>query len=191
MGDISNEDIELIQDTHTKTDPSAYGMVYEEALAKKLLDPTDEDIMIDPEGKVASLTKHWQERYDEAKDARKIMDNNNYSWLPTFPQLDKERLDTIEYLAKALSEQEIMEYFAIMPEHPLTAFETRVFHMAYLRGTAKGKREAMEKLFIAMGTRQGGAVALQYLQTHAERFPSDGESPVGPGGKSFKFTVNV
>ena len=188
--DIDKQDIELIQETQTSTNPECYGQPYEKV--RHLIDPTDEDIMIDEDGNVASLTKHWQTRYDDAIQSRKVMSNNNYSWLPKMPQLDSERLDTVEYLAKALSENEILEYFAITTQLPLTAFETRIFHMAYLRGTAKGKREAMEKLFAAMGSRQGGQVALQYLQTHAERFPqADSDGNFSSTGRSFNFTVKT
>ena len=117
-----------------------------------------------------------------------LNNNTRYDNLPNFPNFDKERLETVEYLAKAMSQEEILDYFAIVQAPK--QFEKCFFLMAYRRGVAKGKREAMEKLFIGMGDRNGAAVALKYLQTHAERFPADGGDS-GEAKGAFSFNVNM
>ena len=189
----SDEDphLKLIQEQEVTTNPEVYGKDW--STHQHLIDPDDLDCFPDENGKVASFTKYQQERLLAAKTQEVMMRNDTYDWLPRLTQLDKERLDTIEFLARALSEQEIKDYLLIDEIIPFSKFEERIFKMAYRRGTAKGKREAMEKLFVSMGTRQGGVIALAYLQEHAERFnpPSDGSNLTNPSGKKFTFNVNI
>ena len=119
-----------------------------------------------------------------------ITDNTKYSHSPRMKNFDQERLDTVVYLARALSKQEILDYFGIVDK--LSQIEKMFFGSAYKRGVSQGKREAMEKLFISMGDRNGGVQALNYLRTHATRFPAEGtdiDSKKGSAG--FNFTVNL
>ncbi len=127
---------------------------------------------------------------DNKEIPTKITDNTRYGHLPRMHNFDAERLSTVEFLARALDKQEILDYFGIVDT--LHAWEKAFFSIAYKRGVSAGKREAMEKLFISMGDRNGGVQALNYLRTHATRFPSEGEDPAAKkGGGGFNFTVNL
>lgn len=153
--------------------------------------------MTDAHGETIIMTseRNFTELDDEAikekKDIAprsKLNDNTRYDSLPNFPNFDKERLETVEYLAQAMSQEEILDYFSIV--QPPQQFEKCFFNMAYKRGVAKGKKQAMEKLFIGMGDRNGASVALKYLQTHASRFPSDGTDS-GEAKGQFSFNINM
>ena len=116
-----------------------------------------------------------------------LVNNTDLSNVPPMRNFDRDRLETIQYLAKALSKQECLDYFGIVEE--LSISEEAFFDFHYNFGVSKGKREAMEKLFIGMGSRNGAAVTLDYLKTHADRFPRDGELNEAKG--SFSFNVNM
>lgn len=129
----------------------------------------------------------------EAHDQRKLnnmIDNTNYQRIPKMRNFDSDRLKTVEYLAKALDEQEILDYFGITEE--LRSWERYFFKRAYNKGVSMGKREAMEKLFASMNDRTGGMHALKYLQTHAAKFPSDGGDPISAKSSGgFSFSVDL
>ena len=113
--------------------------------------------------------------------------DNTKGPLPPMRNFDKDRLETVKYLARGMSQDEILEYFLIVEE--LTPIEQVYFNRWYKAGVSAGKREAIEKLFIGMGNRNGAQVALQYLQTHGERFPAEGDLSAAKG--SFSFNVNL
>ena len=142
-----------------------------------------EDSEFDPE--------HSETLAERRAANRKLRNNLDFTWIPhVVVNFDKTRLDTIVFLAKALSKQEILDYFGIVDT--LNRVELVYFNFAFNKGKSQGKREAMEKLFISMSDRNGGMQALKYLQTHAERFPDDDNS--GPGTSAsdkFKFTVDL
>ena len=126
---------------------------------------------------------------ERASNTRKLIENCDYSILPPMRNFDKDRLEVTEFLAKGMGKQEILDYFGIVSV--LTRTEKAFFDFAYKRGCSKGKREAMEKFFQAMGDRNGGNHSFKYLQVHAERFPDDG-SIVNPNSDGkYNFTVNL
>ena len=154
-----------------------------------MTDINGEEIIMTSERNFTELdTEAFKGRKKKLASRSKLNDNTRYDNLPNFPNFDKERLETVEYLARAMSQEEILDYFSIV--QPPRQFEKMFFLMAYKRGVAKGKREAMEKLFVGMGDRNGAVVALKYLQTHAERFPADGGDS-GEAKGAFSFNVNM
>lgn len=150
---------------------------------KNLIDFADPSSDSDPE--------HSESFAERTAANAKLRQNLDFSWIPkVVVNFDQDRLDTIVYLAKGLSKQEILDYFGIVDT--LNRVELAYFNFAYKKGVSAGKREAMEKLFVGMGDRNGAAHALKYLQTHAERFPDDNSASINPNddGK-FNFTVNL
>lgn len=140
----------------------------------------------------AIISKEIMEDEQERRDIKYLadmIDNTNYDRLPKMRNLDADRLKTTEYLAKALSDQEILDYFGIVD--PLVSWEKNFFKLAVQKGRSMGKKEAMEKLFISMGDRNGGVQALNYLVTHAERFPSAGEDALKGKSGGFQFNVKL
>ena len=156
---------------------------------ENMKDINGDDIIMTSERNFTEFDKEAFKGKEKTLASRsKINDNTRYDNLPNFPNFDKERLETVEYLARAMSQEEILDYFAIV--QPPKQFEKCFFNMAYRRGVAQGKREAMEKLFIGMSNRNGAQVALKYLQVHAERFPSDGQES-GEAKGNFSFNINI
>jgi len=125
-----------------------------------------------------------------AANTRALIDNVDYDILPAMRNFDKARLDLVEYMAKGMAQQEILDYFGIVDV--LTRVEKGFFNFAFKRGVSKGKREAVDKFFIAMGDRNGAVHAYKYLQVHADRFPEDAAGAINPhdSGK-FNFQVNL
>lgn len=162
-----------------------------EAVPDKTLDIEPAKNLVDFD-EAADFDPEHSETFAERKEAnRKFRNNLDFSWLPkVVVNFDKDRLDTVVYLAKGLSKQEVLDYFGIIDT--LNRVELAYFNVAYKRGVSAGKRESMEKLFIGMSDRGGAQHALKYLQVHADRFPDDNSSSVNPNDSGkFNFTVNL
>lgn len=97
---------------------------------------------------------------------------NRYASLINCENFDEDMLIRIEDLAAGLSEVEALAFFGLKDED-LNAAERRYFKTAYQRGLSKAKQMATEKLFAAMSDRNGGALALRYLQIFGEKFPAE------------------
>lgn len=72
--------------------------------------------------------------------------------------------------------------FAELPEP-----DQRFLKAMHMRGRAEGLSEAADHLFSQMKTaRNGGALAVQYLQNFSEDWPTEG---IGTGGNGLNFKV--
>jgi hypothetical protein len=112
---------------------------------------------------------------------------NRYANLHNCENFDEDMLIRIEDLAAGLSETEALSFWGLKDED-LNNAERRYFKLAYQRGLAKAKQAATEKLFSAMSDRNGGALALRYLQLFGEKFPADDDGRLASGnGFSLKI----
>ena len=112
---------------------------------------------------------------------------NRYANLHNCENFDEDMLMRVEDLAAGLSEEEALTFWGLKMED-LNRAELRYFKLAYARGLSKAKQAATEKLFAAMSDRNGGALALKYLQIFGDRFPVDEEGNVASGnGFSLKI----
>ena len=112
---------------------------------------------------------------------------DRYANLINCENFDQDMLMKVEDLAMGLSENEALSFFGLCFDD-LNDAEVMYFKNAYKRGLAKAKHKATEKLFAAMSDRNGGSVAMKYLQIFGDRFPADENGAIATGnGFSLKI----
>jgi hypothetical protein len=120
------------------------------------------------------------------------MDRANYTGLPELEYLDAQDLEVIEVRSKALSLEECYDYLLIDVD-ALTPAEVALCKKAWRRGRMSSISTAADKLFNSMDTRNGGAIALEYLRALSSTFhlePTDpGSGSVSAGGFSFNVVM--
>jgi len=95
---------------------------------------------------------------------------NRYRDLPgTELPFDQDMLMRVEQLASGLSPEEIMQYWGLTLAQ-LCPADLDHFFVAYNRGISSAKSRAVDKLFSAMGDKNGGVFALKYLEIFADKF---------------------
>lgn len=97
-------------------------------------------------------------------------------------------LKLVEEAASSLSIDQCFDLLMI-EEGEVPADEAILFRKVHKRGRAKGVTTAVEKLFIHMTTRQGGASAIEYLQKMSGEFAVNVES--AKKGTGFSFNVII
>lgn len=95
----------------------------------------------------------------------------------------------IHEASKTLTLEECLAV-CLLNKEELDADELNLAEKVYNRGRAIGIKDAGEKLFAHMSTRNGGQSALEYLAHVTETF--SGEVTVSAGaGKGFSFNVTI
>ena len=96
----------------------------------------------------------------------------------------------VEELAAHLSEVEIMDYFGLSATN-LNEAEKMLLQTAMRRGLAMAKARMGDKLVSACSDRNGGVLALKYLQLFADRYPAaDSLSGLTSSGFSLKIVAD-
>jgi hypothetical protein len=113
--------------------------------------------------------------------------NPNYRDLEnTLDLLDSEDLSAIEIKAKALSLEECLSFLCLDVEE-LPAEDLRIATKAWRRGRVSALNTAADKMFAAMGNRNGGVIALEYLRELSSTFQM--EATPTTSGQGFNFNV--
>lgn len=96
----------------------------------------------------------------------------------------------IEDMARGLSMDEVLDYFGCDMDK-LKDDDLSFFKYHYKRGRSLGRKTAVEKLFLQMGQKAGGQVALSYLIRFGNEWD---EKPEGDkeaiGKKSFRVILD-
>jgi len=111
----------------------------------------------------------------------------NYRKLEDLTILRPEDLEIVEQRAKALDITQCLEYLCLTLTD-LSPAEVRYVRLAHQKGVADGIYKAVDKLFLHMNTRNGGASAIEYLRTRSESFQVTA-TPIGSSGFDFKVIM--
>jgi len=99
-------------------------------------------------------------------------------------------LDEIENLAVGLTETECLLYFGIERKDGLGDEDKKQFIKAFNRGRLRGKKNACNHLFTAMGHKGGAAAAISYLKRFGEAWAGDNiDDSEGKGTISFQVNL--
>lgn len=102
--------------------------------------------------------------------------------------LDSEDLAAIEIKAKALSLDECLNFLCLELDE-LPEEDKRIATKAWKRGRVSALNTAAEKMFASMGSRGGGAIALEYLRELSTTFQMEATPVAGPGGFAFNVIM--
>jgi len=102
--------------------------------------------------------------------------------------LDSEDLNAIEIKAKALTIEECLDFLCVDAAEVPT-LDMKYARKAWRRGRASALSSAADKMFSAMGTRNGGPIALEYLRELSSTFQMEVSQASTSGG--FSFQVNM
>lgn len=104
-----------------------------------------------------------------------------------FENLSEEECVQLVLCAKALSLDECFDYLLI-DKSALSPAETKFAELLHKRGRAIGVKDAADKLFAHMATRNGGQSALEYLKQFSGDFAVEVQQSSGSG---FQFNVTI
>lgn len=115
---------------------------------------------------------------------------NPYSNLPKELKIfDADALEVVETLSAGLSEEEVLDYFAVtqeqLDESPL---DQTIFIAAFKRGKSKAKAEATRLLFRSMADKNGTNAAALYLKTFGAQWA---DSQLADGKLSVDIALNT
>lgn len=96
-------------------------------------------------------------------------------------------LETVELMSAGMSEEEVLDYFALDLDELDKETDLKWFSRAFKRGRSVAKRKAVQKLFESMGDRNGSQASIAYLRHFGEKWPNDGSDASSSG----KFSFNV
>lgn len=105
-----------------------------------------------------------------------------------FCNLSEEDCITLVLVARSLSLEECFDYLLI-DRTTLTETENRFCELLHRRGRAIGVKDATDKLFLHMATRNGGQSALEYLKQFSGDFSVEVQG--GQSGGGFQFNVTI
>lgn len=113
-----------------------------------------------------------------------------YNDLPQMTFFDDADLYEIEDFAPGLTEQEVLDYYALdlREVQSLESEDYKYFTIAYKRGVSKAKHKAVDSLLKSMDVKGGSQASLAFLRTFAELWPSDSDVLTNPNG-NFNFKV--
>lgn len=104
-----------------------------------------------------------------------------------FENLTENECCELVLCAKALSLDECFDYLLI-DKTILTSAESKFAELLHKRGRAIGVKDAADKLFAHMATRNGGQSALEYLKQFSGDFAVEVQQSSGSG---FQFNVTI
>lgn len=105
-----------------------------------------------------------------------------------FSNLSEEDCITLVLVARSLSLDECFDYLLI-DKQSLAEAEQRFAELLHRRGRAIGVKDATDKLFLHMATRNGGQSALEYLKQFSGDFSVEVSQGAGQGGFQFNVTI--
>lgn len=95
----------------------------------------------------------------------------------------------VEDAARGMSPEEVLSLFNLTLDK-LNLVEQEWFQLAFDKGRARGKKEAVDKLFASMTDKGGGANAIAYLTRFADSWSKDATDGLPKEG-TFKFEVKI